>query len=120
MVASALFSTFIHKTLLCPQVSLKLDELRRGGKRRPYPDQYCKMCDLPFNGMTMFAHRSTAEHQNLKRFIHPTCDLCKIDFQVRIEYDEHILTPQHLQQETKALLRKEKFEKDPKCKYNLF
>lgn len=95
-------------------VSLKLDELRRGGKRRPYPDQYCKMCDLSFNGMTMFAHRSTTEHQNLKRFIHPTCDMCKIDFQVRIEYDEHVLTPQHLQQEAKSLLRKEKFEKDPK------
>ncbi|KAK6629147.1 hypothetical protein RUM43_002964 [Polyplax serrata] len=94
-------------------MSLKLEELRRGGKRRPYPDQYCKMCDLHFNGMTMFAHRSTSEHQNLKRFIHPSCEMCKIDFQVRIEYDEHILTPQHLQQEAKALLRKEKFEKDP-------
>lgn len=43
--------------------------------------------------------------------------MCKIDFQVRIEYDEHVLTPQHLQQESKSLLRKEKFEKDPKCEY---
>jgi hypothetical protein len=74
------------------------------------------MCDLHFNGMSMFAHRSTDEHQTLKKFIHPTCDICRKDFQVRIEYDEHLLSAPHLQNEARILLRKEKFEKDPKGK----
>ena len=38
----------------------------------------------------------TLECFNVKKFIHPMCDICDLKFTKRIDYDEHRLTAKHL------------------------
>lgn len=38
----------------------------------------------------------TEGHQRLKRFLHPNCDTCNLEFPSRMEWVEHRFTPEHL------------------------
>ncbi|KAK3915967.1 Zinc finger protein on ecdysone puffs [Frankliniella fusca] len=74
---------------------------RRG---KPLPAAFrthCLMCNLHFYG-NLIAHRKGSRHQNLKAFLHPTCQLCTKEFASRIDYDHHLLSAGHL-----AALKKE-------------
>lgn len=78
---------------------LKTIELERrsrmgkGGKgnRR----EYCTMCDLHFFGH-LSTHRKSDGHLQLKKFLHPRCGDCAQEFPNRIDFDNHMLTPDHM------------------------
>lgn len=38
----------------------------------------------------------TEGHQRLKRFLHPNCDTCNLEFPSRMEWIDHRFTPEHL------------------------
>lgn len=38
----------------------------------------------------------TEGHQRLKRFLHPSCEVCNKEFPARMEWVEHKFTPEHL------------------------
>ncbi|XP_022920289.2 zinc finger protein on ecdysone puffs [Onthophagus taurus] len=63
--------------------------------QRNEPESHCNMCDLKFMGK-IIAHRKTEGHQRLKRFLHPNCDICNLEFPSRMEWVEHRFTPDHL------------------------
>ena len=62
---------------------------------RQEPESHCNMCDLKFMGK-IIAHRKTEGHQRLKRFLHPNCDTCSLEFPSRMEWVDHKFTPEHL------------------------
>ncbi|XP_018328580.1 zinc finger protein on ecdysone puffs [Agrilus planipennis] len=59
------------------------------------PESHCNMCDLKFLGK-IIAHRKTEGHQRLKRFLHPSCHHCNLEFPSRVEWVEHRFTREHL------------------------
>lgn len=77
--------------------NLEVDRLRRMGKaiKGSMRREYCTMCDLQFYGH-LSAHRKTDGHLALKKFLHPKCNECAQEFPTRIDYDGHILSPEHL------------------------
>lgn len=38
----------------------------------------------------------TEGHQRLKRFLHPNCDTCNLEFPSRMEWVDHRFSPEHL------------------------
>lgn len=84
--------------------SIELERLKRMGKagKGNLRREYCTMCDLNFYGH-LTAHRKTDGHLNLKKFLHPKCLDCAQEFPNRIDYDGHILSPEHMK---KAFLTK--------------
>lgn len=52
------------------------------------------MCDLYV--VAEGAHRRSAGHQKLKRYLHPACNTCRQEMPTRIEFEEHRLTPAHM------------------------
>ncbi|XP_055376776.1 zinc finger protein on ecdysone puffs isoform X2 [Condylostylus longicornis] len=76
--------------------AIELDRLKRIGKSgKAMARDYCTMCDLNFHGH-MTSHRKTEGHLALKKFLHPKCIECNKEFSTRIEFDTHLLTPDHL------------------------
>jgi len=74
---------------------IELDRLKRMGKSKAGgPREYCTMCDLNFHGH-LSAHRKSEGHLALKQFLHPKCTECNKEFPTRIEYDTHLLLPEH-------------------------
>lgn len=49
----------------------------------------------------------TETHQRLKRYLHPTCNICNKEFPARIEWVEHRLTPEHLRKLNETLESKD-------------
>lgn len=84
--------------------SIELERLKRMGKagKGNLRREYCTMCDLNFYGH-LTAHRKTDGHLNLKKFLHPRCLDCAQEFPNRIDFDGHILSPEHMK---KAFLTK--------------
>lgn len=68
---------------------------RKFAHKMKEPQSHCNMCDMKFLGKIV-AHRKTAGHQRLKRFLHPKCEICNLEFPSRIEWVEHRFTPDHL------------------------
>lgn len=76
--------------------SIELDRLKRMGKSgKRGMLEYCTMCDLSFHGH-LSTHRKSEGHLQLKKFLHPKCGECIKEFPTRIEYDTHLLSPEHL------------------------
>lgn len=77
--------------------SIELERLKRMGKagKGNFRREYCTMCDLNFYGH-LTAHRKTDGHLNLKKFLHPKCLDCNQEFPNRIDFDGHILSPEHM------------------------
>lgn len=76
--------------------SIELDRLKRMGKSgKRGMMEYCTMCDLNFHGH-LSTHRKSEGHLQLKKFLHPKCIECINEFPTRIEYDTHLLSPEHL------------------------
>lgn len=76
--------------------SIELDRLKRMGKSgKRGMMEYCTMCDLSFHGH-LSTHRKSEGHLQLKKFLHPKCSECVKEFPTRIEYDTHLLSPEHL------------------------
>lgn len=77
--------------------SIELERLKRMGKagKGNFRREYCTMCDLNFYGH-LTAHRKTDGHLNLKKFLHPKCLDCSLEFPNRIDFDGHILSPEHM------------------------
>lgn len=77
--------------------SIELERLKRMGKagKGNFRREYCTMCDLNFYGH-LTAHRKTDGHLNLKKFLHPKCLDCNLEFPNRIDFDGHILSPEHM------------------------
>lgn len=78
--------------------SIELDRLKRIGKNVKAANkrrEYCTMCDLRFHGH-LSQHRRTEGHLNLKKFLHPRCNDCNMEFPTRIDYDTHLLSPEHM------------------------
>jgi hypothetical protein len=79
--------------------SIELDRLKRLGKKIHGSNQireYCTMCDLNFHGHLTTHRKSDDRHLSLKKFLHPRCDDCDIEFHNRSEFDDHLLSPGHL------------------------
>lgn len=68
---------------------------RKYAAKMKEPQSHCNMCDMKFLGK-IIAHRKTAGHQRLKRYLHPKCEMCNLEFPSRIEWVEHRFTPEHL------------------------
>lgn len=77
--------------------TIELERLKRMGKagKGNFRREYCTMCDLSFHGH-LTAHRKTDGHLNLKKFLHPKCLDCNQEFPNRIDFDGHILSPEHM------------------------
>lgn len=75
-----------------------IQRAQRKGKSNVKSQQrgFCTMCNLSFLGM-LPAHRKNEKHQKLKKFLHPKCSVCSKEFYTRLEWDDHKLTPSHLQ-----------------------
>lgn len=77
--------------------TIELERLKRmgkGSKGNPRRE-YCTMCDLHFFG-NLSSHRKTDGHLQLKKFLHPRCGECAQEFSNRIDYDTHLLMPEHM------------------------
>ncbi|XP_071653161.1 zinc finger protein on ecdysone puffs-like [Temnothorax longispinosus] len=100
------------------QRELSLNNSKRRGKKVSVDfnvREYCTMCDLNFYG-TLFTHRKSEKHQQLKTFLHPRCFPCLKEFPSRIEYDEHCLTPAHMKNAGSARNNKKNKKKDKLAK----
>ncbi len=75
-------------------------ELERPGTE---PLKNCAVCDVNFDGSVM-VHRKSVHHQRLRRFLNPSCRVCRLEFGSRIERDYHRLSAEHL----KALQNQER------------
>ncbi|CAO1365115.1 unnamed protein product [Diamesa serratosioi] len=78
--------------------SIEIDRLKRLGKAIRAANQnreYCPMCDLQFYGH-LSTHRKSDGHLELKKYLHPKCDDCTTEFHNRTEFDDHLLSPQHM------------------------
>lgn len=78
--------------------SIEIDRLKRLGKAIRAANQireYCAMCDLQFYGH-LSTHRKSEGHLDLKKFLHPKCDECTTEFHNRTEFDDHLLSPNHM------------------------
>lgn len=77
--------------------TIEIDRLKRMGKAKNYSKmrEYCPMCELFFYGH-IIAHRRSDKHLDLKKFLHPKCDECELEFHNRTEYDEHLLSVVHM------------------------
>lgn len=80
----------------------KMIEYERMQRSRRYhhnnsnePESHCNMCDLKFMGKIV-VHRQTEGHQRLKRFLHPKCHRCNLEFPSRMEWVDHQFVPEHL------------------------
>lgn len=69
------------------------------------PQSHCNMCDLKFMGKIL-SHRKTEGHQRLKRFLHPKCAHCNLEFPSRMEWIDHRLSPEHLRRVGEVLQNK--------------
>ncbi|XP_053676766.1 zinc finger protein on ecdysone puffs [Anopheles nili] len=77
--------------------TIEIDRLKRMGKAKNYYKvrEYCPMCELFFYGH-IIAHRRSEKHLDLKKFLHPKCDDCELEFHNRTEYDDHLLSVVHM------------------------
>lgn len=84
--------------------TIELERLKRMGKsaKGNQRREYCTMCDLHFFGH-LSSHRKTDGHLQLKKFLHPRCGECAQEFSNRIDFDTHLLMPEHMK---KAFLTK--------------
>lgn len=84
--------------------TIELERLKRLGKsaKGNQRREYCTMCDLHFFGH-LSSHRKTDGHLQLKKFLHPRCGECAQEFSNRIDFDTHLLMPEHMR---KAFLTK--------------
>lgn len=75
----------------------RMARMSRGHQKHPKiePQSHCNMCDLKFMGKIM-GHRKTEGHQRLKRFLHPKCRHCNLEFPSRMEWIDHRFSPEHL------------------------
>uniref|UniRef100_A0A1L8DDM1 Putative zinc finger protein on ecdysone puffs n=1 Tax=Nyssomyia neivai TaxID=330878 RepID=A0A1L8DDM1_9DIPT len=90
--------------------SIEIDRLKRIGKNVKASNvrrEYCTMCDLHFYGH-LSSHRKSEGHLTLKKFLHPKCNDCSMEFPTRIEYDAHLLAPSHMIKASKRTHRTEK------------
>uniref|UniRef100_A0A0K8TSP6 Putative cathepsin b mrna 3'-untranslated-region-binding protein cbbp n=1 Tax=Tabanus bromius TaxID=304241 RepID=A0A0K8TSP6_TABBR len=84
---------------------IELDRLKRMGKSKASgPREYCTMCDLNFHGH-LSTHRKSEGHLALKKFLHPKCVECNKEFPTRIEYDTHLLLPEHLKKAAESNIK---------------
>lgn len=65
-------------------------KLESGGKN----GQKCNMCDTKVGDIA--EHRGANYHQELKKFIHPSCSLCEADFEDRKDLFYHLYCGEHL------------------------
>ncbi|XP_055528917.1 zinc finger protein on ecdysone puffs isoform X3 [Wyeomyia smithii] len=77
--------------------TIEIDRLKRMGKAKNYSKmrEYCPMCELFFYGH-IIAHRRSEKHLDLKKFLHPKCDDCELEFHNRTEHDDHLLSVVHM------------------------
>lgn len=77
--------------------TIEIDRLKRMGKAKNYSKmrEYCPMCELFFYGH-IIAHRRSEKHLDLKKFLHPKCDECELEFHNRTEHDDHLLSVVHM------------------------
>lgn len=77
--------------------TIEIDRLKRMGKAKNYSKmrEYCPMCELFFYGH-IIAHRRSDKHLDLKKFLHPKCDECELEFHNRTEHDDHLLSVVHM------------------------
>ena len=96
--------------------TIEIERLKRNGKGKNFNKQreYCPMCELYFYGH-IAAHRKSDKHLDLKKFLHPKCDDCSMEFHNRTEYDDHLLSPKHMKhaktKPTKLDMERRKFRK---------
>lgn len=89
---------------------IEIDRMKRMGKNLKASNQhrdYCTMCDLHFYG-NLSAHRKTDGHLNLKKFLHPRCTDCGIEYPNRTDFDDHLLSPEHMLKISKKASRFDK------------
>lgn len=77
------------------ELNRKARSYRKFNNKVKEPQSVCNMCDMKFLGK-ITAHRKTVGHQRLKRFLHPKCDICSLEFPSRIEWVDHRFTTDHL------------------------
>lgn len=90
--------------------SIEIDRMKRLGKNLKASNQhrdYCTMCDLHFYG-NLSTHRKTEGHLNLKKFLHPRCTDCAIEYPNRTDFDDHLLSPEHMMKISKKASRMDK------------
>lgn len=90
--------------------SIEIDRMKRMGKNLKANNQhrdYCTMCDLHFYG-NLSTHRKTEGHLNLKKFLHPRCGDCGIEYPNRTDFDDHLLSPEHMLKISKKASRLDK------------
>jgi hypothetical protein len=75
---------------------IELLEYRKAAGQTVKVSVRCEMCKLSVYG-NIHKHRTNPLHLKLKNFIHPSCDLCSIQFDRRIDWDKHKLTSTHLE-----------------------
>jgi len=66
------------------------------------PTVSCPMCDIDDACGPINFHRKSVHHQALRKFLHPKCQHCNLEFQTRAEYDVHRFSEAHLQSLHKA------------------
>ena len=54
------------------------------------------MCEIKDACGSLRWHRSSGPHLKLKKFLHPSCDYCRIKFDKRIEWEKHRFEEKHL------------------------
>jgi len=60
----------------------------------------CKMCKTKYKGSdeeAHSAHKRSAQHKTMKRFIHPKCMICNCNFEMRSDWIYHRFSAIHLQ-----------------------
>ncbi len=95
----------VHLKLHESRRELELEKMRKNNKKVPTDKSFCTMCDLSVYGSLNF-HRKSQLHQKLKSFLHPKCFICRKEFTVRADWDEHLLSVEHLKRKAEVLRQK--------------
>jgi hypothetical protein len=73
---------------------LKLEEVEKNFKPEKRP-LFCVTCRLNYR-LTKKEHDESQSHKDIKKFLMPYCNICKLAFTSPITYEVHISSLQHL------------------------
>ncbi|KAH1002412.1 hypothetical protein HUJ04_008500 [Dendroctonus ponderosae] len=61
---------------------------------------FCPLCKLNYK-QERAVHQATPAHKNMKKFLLPTCKVCKINFKSPMVYEHHLCSVPHLKRKQK-------------------
>ncbi|XP_066156988.1 zinc finger protein on ecdysone puffs isoform X1 [Euwallacea fornicatus] len=76
------------------------NELEKSGEGITVHTVFCPLCKLNYK-QERAVHQATAAHKNMKKFLMPSCKVCKKAFKSPMVYEHHLCSVDHLKRKQK-------------------